>query len=188
MIKLKIICGFVLVSVWLGALPLWAQEEKVCQVSLEIFGKEIWTLKVEPDRIAGSDNVLKRDGNIIYGYVIGKSTRLKIDPGQVVGKFIDETTLLNWVQKNGLLEIRGVVGKDNLVVEMTPERLLLSDKALTLTLIPKANNPARWQDKKGHVQLLFESCDMSVLTKRLELALLLHRAILQEVSEFHDVL
>ncbi len=46
-------------------------------VTFRSFDKEIWTLKIEPERISGGQNVLKRDGDFIIGFVGEQRIRIK---------------------------------------------------------------------------------------------------------------
>ena len=161
-----------------------------CEITLQIAGKQIWTLKVGPKRIFGNNNVLNREGDVAFGFVDGKPTRLKIYKDWINGSLCGKSAVFHYSRDVKHIEVSGLAGRESSSAEVTPDLIIFRDRMLTLELTRITSpSPLRkvFVDQTGFIRLSIAACSWSTITSRPELILLMNRAILSRVKQFEDI-
>lgn len=181
---------FIAFSICMIAASLEASAEE-CEISLQIFGKQIWTLKVESKRVFGNNNVLNREGDVAFGFVNGQPTRLKIYEDWLNGSLGDKSAVFHYSRDAEYIEISGLANQYRFSAVLTADLITFRDQILTLHLTRiTSSDPLRkvFIDNTGYIRLTIAACSWPMITSRPELILLLHQAILPRVERFEDIM
>jgi hypothetical protein len=166
-----------------------AEDEPSCSIQFQLFDKEIWTLRVETDRIEGDRDVLRRDGDVVFGFVGSKQTRLRFDKDSIEGRLAGVYIKLALIRGSDQIEVRGSAGSGRLSAKTTGNELVLANLKIAVTLkqVPGAEGTTVLRDETSKASLLIKGCGLAIMQERPEILLLLNQRVLQRVALFHDV-
>ena len=173
----------------LSAPMVMAEDEPVCTIQFQIFNKEIWTLQVESDRIEGDRNVLRRDGDVVFGFVGSKRTRLRFDKDSIEGRLAGVYIKLALIHGGDQLEMRGSAGGGRLSAKVSGDELVLANGKLTVTLqlVPGTEEAPVLRDESMNLSLVLNGCGLAIMRQRPEILLLLNQRVLRRVALLHDI-
>ena len=160
-------------------------------VTFRSFDKEIWTLKIEPERIAGGQNVLKRDGDFIIGFV--GEQRIRIEVSHVKGNpgVWSRRELVYLESSDDHVNVSSPYGSGRVILQGQKRKIRLTNQSLSVTFLIEDYDSARkrlkLQDESGRFVLEFNGCDLSIFTKRPELMLIVNRTVLAKAAYVDDV-
>jgi len=179
-------------------------EQAACRVSLLVFEKHIWELRVGPERVSGDVNRLEEKEGVISGYLAGKPCRLRENNGRIDGRLAGMSAMLNVEESAEHIKITGTLGgdrltaevsadvkEDRLTVEASLDKIILANNKMVVSLerLKEAGpgGPIRLVSDSGHVALEFDGCQPSVAVGRPGLAIMLQQMVLARVADFEDV-
>jgi hypothetical protein len=182
-----LLCGLLVLPSLAIAQPSDAKDEKKCSVSFSILDKEIWTLTIEDGRVAGSNSVVNLEDNVMFGFIEGKSVRLKIKADQIDGSIGGKSAMLALERGAEFTTIRGPLGTGHLVAIASAEHLELSGGMLTLKMnrLDKSNRVL--MNAHGDVKLVFKGCDYTIVAARPELVVIMQQLLTSRVELFEDI-
>jgi hypothetical protein len=144
------------------AKPVEPSSHGECSLTMTGGEKEIWTLKVDPNRVSSDDAYLTSDGGVVYGFLAGKPFRAKPNGDDTKDNEKSHPGISLFL-KGMVLELRRVEpdpGDPN------------SQDALT--------------DTSGGFRVAFSGCTTSILTERPEVKLLMEWETFRRVKQKDD--
>jgi hypothetical protein len=184
-----LIAVVVILGAWALAQPVGAAED--CGVTLEIMGKEVWTVKVTEAGISGDDNALRFEDGVIFGFVGGKQVRLRFQEEGSQNSGSIGGGVLHYAKGEGTLSVNGFTDRARFKVNVSSNGLVLGSEKILLRLArQKDPDPAgrvSLLDDTGHVRLRFAACAWAQMATRPELGILLQNTVLQRVAELEDL-
>ena len=186
-VLMVLFCGLFMIPLLAKAEPAQKKNEKKCSVSFSILDKEIWTLTIEADRIAGSNSVVNLEDNVMFGFIEGKSVRLKFKEDQIDGSIGGKFAMLALERGAEFTTIRGPVGRSHLVAIASDEHFELSGSMLTLKLNLLDKSTRVMMNEHGDVKLVFKGCDPAIVAARPELVVMMQQLLTSRVGLFDDI-
>lgn len=188
----KLAPAAVLLLAALEAFPAAAEasdQKKAATISLEVAGRQRWSLGVEPDRLVGDQNVLQREDDVVFGFLRNQRVRLKLKERHSGSRLVGGKNLLSYHRTGGEIHLTGLFQGNQVEVRLDDRRLWLSDSSISATLRPAESRGARLvlSDPTGNVRLILEGCDLDTLRNRPELLFMLNRMTLRWLAYHQDV-
>ncbi|MBW1808900.1 MAG: hypothetical protein JRJ87_11970 [Deltaproteobacteria bacterium] len=186
-VLMTLLCGLFMIPSLAIAQPSDVKDEKKCTASFSILDKEIWTLTIEDDRIAGSNSVVNLEDNVMFGFIGGKAVRLKFKEDQIDGSIGGKSAMLVLERGAEFTTIRGPLGKSHMVAIASADHLELSGGMLTLKLNRVGKSNRVLMNEHGDVRLVFEGCDHTIVAARPELVVIMQQLLTSRVEMFEDI-
>ncbi len=160
-----------------GALTAPAAAGEKCSIALETAGRHAWTLEIAESRITGDKTSLEKDAGVVFGFLFGKPTRIRLQDDRLTGNLAGERITLHVERAGDQTVLRGPIGGLQSNARASADRLLLNARNLSITL--KTTDPAESEkttmaDESGFVVMTFQGCDPAILGRRPELLLVVN--------------
>ena len=186
-VGMVILCGLFAIPSLAVAQTIDAKKEMKCSATFLILEKEIWTLTIEDDRIAGSNSVVNLEDNVLFGFVEGKAVRLKIEEDRIDGSIGGKSAMLALERGAEFTTIRGPLGKSHLVAIASEEHFELSGSLLTMKLNLMDKSTRVMMNEQGDVKLVFEGCNPAIVAGRPELVVIMQQLLTSRIELFEDI-
>ena len=188
--KLASVGGLLLISSLASVVGASEDDQKsAATISLEGAGRQRWSLRVEPDRLVGDQNVLQREDDVVFGFLRNQRVRLRLKERTPGGRLVGGKDLLSYSRTGGEVHLTGLFQGNQVEVRLDDLRLWLSDSSISVTLRPADSGVDRLvlSDPTGDVRLILEGCSRDTLRNRPELLFMLNRMTLQWLAYHQDV-
>ena len=148
-----------------------AGEAGRCEISLNIGWYDRQDVSIKPGRIVGPDFNLHIEDTIIYGFIRGKTTRIKVGKDSVSGTAAGFDLMLHINKSDFKTEVRGLVGTQRVVATVSDEKVSVSSVASSLAVSKEKAGYYRGHVGRGGAEIQFadmtlSGCDLSVLRDR----------------------
>jgi len=142
-----------------------------CDMSLNIGWFARQDVSVKPGRVVGPDFNLHIEDDVIYGFIRGKTTRLKVKKDSVSGSAAGFDLMLHINKSELETEVRGLVGVQRVVAKVSDEKVSVSSAASSLAVSRVKGGHFRGHVGRGGSDIQFaemtlSGCDLSFLKDR----------------------
>ena len=152
-------------------------EKPECKIRMEFGRREFQDVEVKKKKILGAQFNLTREGNVLFGFVLSKATRLKINKDSITGSFAEMDISLSIKEEGPRTKIFGLLNEHRLTIVLSDSKVEVNTFNSHLGLGLSRGNRLKGQIGSGAnisgASLVTFGCDLEYIRERPGLALVI---------------